>query len=100
MMLGYVTIGTNDLPGLAKFYDLIAGEMGAQRMMDYERFIWWGTPDGKPGVAIIKPINGEAATVGNGMMVALQAKDKAQVDALYNLALANGGSCEGAPGAR
>ena len=33
-------------------------------------------------------------------MVALEAKDKEQVDRLYAIALANGGSDEGAPGPR
>ena len=33
-------------------------------------------------------------------MVALEAKDKAQVDRLHAIALANGGTDEGAPGPR
>ncbi len=99
-MLGYVTVGCNDMDAMGKFYDLIAGELGGKRTMEYERFIAWGTPDGRPGFGVIKPINGEPATVGNGVMVALTATSKAQVDALHALALANGGSCEGPPGAR
>jgi predicted lactoylglutathione lyase len=39
-------------------------------------------------------------TVGNGVMVALAAKDKAQVDRIYKLALSLGGTDEGAPGPR
>jgi catechol 2,3-dioxygenase-like lactoylglutathione lyase family enzyme len=99
-MLGYVTIGCNDMAAMGKFYDLIAGELGGARTMEYERFIAWGGAGGTPGFGVIKPANGEPATVGNGMMVALAAKSQAQVDALYELALANGGTCEGPPGAR
>jgi predicted lactoylglutathione lyase len=33
-------------------------------------------------------------------MVALEAKDKEQVHRLYDIALANGGTCEGPPGPR
>jgi hypothetical protein len=38
-MIGYVTLGTNDLQGNAGFYDAIAKEMGVGRMMDFDTFI-------------------------------------------------------------
>jgi catechol 2,3-dioxygenase-like lactoylglutathione lyase family enzyme len=99
-MIGYVTVGTNDLARAAKFYDAIATEMGTPRMMEFDSFIAWGTADGPAGIAVTKPYDGQPATVGNGVMVALEAKDKDQVDRLYAIALANGGSDEGAPGPR
>lgn len=99
-MIGYVTLGTNDLPRAAKFYDAIAAELGTGRMMEYDSFIAWGTPGGGAGIGMTKPFDGNAATVGNGVMVALEAKDEAQVQKLYDIALANGGSCEGPPGPR
>lgn len=99
-MIGYVTLGTNDLPRAAQFYDAIAAELGTARMMDFETFIAWGTPGGAAGVALTKPSDGNAATVGNGVMVALEAKDKDQVDRLHAIALAHGGTCEGPPGPR
>jgi catechol 2,3-dioxygenase-like lactoylglutathione lyase family enzyme len=99
-MIGYVTFGTNDREKSAKFYDAIAAEMGVGRMMDTDEFIAWGEMGGAPGIAATKPFNGEAATVGNGTMVALQAKDEEQVKRIYDIALANGGTDEGAPGPR
>ena len=99
-MIGYVTLGTNDLPRAAKFYDAIAAEMGVGRMMEFDSFIAWGAPGGAAGVAATKPFDGNVASVGNGVMVALEAKDKDQVQRLYDIALANGGSDEGAPGPR
>ena len=99
-MIGYVTLGTNDLPRAAKFYDAIAAEMGVGRMMDFDQFIAWGTMGGAPGVAATKPFDGQPATVGNGVMVALEAKDTDQVQRIYDIALAHGGSDEGAPGPR
>ena len=99
-MLGYVTLGTNDLPRAAKFYDSIAGEMGVGRMMDFDTFIAWGSMGGAAGIAATKPFDGEAASVGNGVMVAIEAESREQVQRLYDLALANGGSDEGAPGPR
>ena len=99
-MIGYVTLGTNDRDKGAKFYDAICGELGAGRMMENEQFIAWGIPGGGAGIGLTAPFDGKAATVGNGVMVALEAKDRAQVDRLYDLALANGGTDEGAPGDR
>tara|TARA_Y100000991_G_scaffold107429_1_gene81042 strand:+ start:290 stop:685 length:396 start_codon:yes stop_codon:yes gene_type:complete len=99
-MIGYVTLGTNDLQGNAPFYDAIAKEMGVGRMMDFDSFIAWGAWDGPASVALTKPFDGKEASVGNGTMVALQAKDTDQVDRLHAIALENGGSDEGAPGPR
>ena len=99
-MLGYVTVGTNDLARAAKFYDAIAAEMGVGRMMDFDSFIAWGEMGGAPGIAATRPFDGKEATAGNGMMVALEASSKEQVHRLYEIALANGGSDEGAPGPR
>ncbi len=99
-MIGYVTLGTNDLARGAAFYDALAAEMDTPRMMDFETFIAWGKVDGPAGVALTKPHDGGAASVGNGVMVALEARDKDQVQRLYDIALANGGTDEGPPGPR
>jgi len=99
-MIGYVTVGTNDLGVAARFYDAIAAEMGVGRMMELDNFIAWGTPGGAAGIAATKPFDGNAASVGNGVMVAFEAKDQAQVDRLYAIALAHGGTDEGPPGPR
>ena len=99
-MIGYVTVGTNDLGVAARFYDAIAAEMGEGRMMEFDNFIAWGTPGGAAGIAATKPFDGNAASVGNGVMVAFEAKDQAQVDRLYAIALAHGGTDEGPPGPR
>ncbi len=99
-MIGYVTVGTNDLERAAKFYDAIAAEMGVGRMMEFDSFIAWGKMDGAAGIAATKPYDGKPASVGNGTMVALQAKDRAHVQKIYDTALANGGTDEGKPGPR
>ena len=99
-MIGYVTLGTNDLERAAKFYDPIAAEMGVGRMMEFDSFIACGQAGGGAGIAATKPFDGKEASVGNGTMVALQAKDRDQVKRLYDIALANGGSDEGEPGPR
>ena len=98
-MIGYLTIGTNDLARAATFYDPIAKELGAGRVMESDRYIGWGAK-GSPALLAIKPFNGQPATVGNGDMTALAAKDRAQVDRVHALALSLGGKDEGAPGLR
>jgi len=98
-MIGYVTLGTRDLARAAEFYDAVAREMGTGRMMENEKFIAWGKP-GSGGIGLTYPSNGEPASVGNGVMVALRASDQTQVDRLHALALSLGGTCEGPPGDR
>ncbi|MDZ4691190.1 VOC family protein [Terricaulis sp.] len=99
-MIGYVTLGTNDLERGAKFYDAIAAVLGTKRMMEWPGAIAWGTPGGSAGIGLTKPFNGEAASVGNGVMVALECADEDQIKRVYETALANGGTCEGPPGPR
>ena len=99
-MIGYVTLGTNDLARAARFYDAIAAELDTPRMMEFDGFIAWGKPGGAAGIGLTKPFDGEPATVGNGVMVALEVKTPEDVQAIYATAMAHGGSDEGAPGPR
>jgi predicted lactoylglutathione lyase len=99
-MIGYVTLGTKDLQKAATFYDKIAAEMGIGRFIESDDFIAWGSADGGAGIGLTKPFDGKPMTVGNGVMVALAAEDKAQVDRIHKLALSLGGTDEGAPGPR
>ncbi|MCX7041687.1 MAG: VOC family protein [Gammaproteobacteria bacterium] len=99
-MIGYVTLGTNDLPRAAAFYDALLGEMGATRFMEFDTFVAWAVTPESPGLALTKPFNGNAATVGNGVMVALEAKDPAMVDRMYNKAMSLGATDEGPAGPR
>jgi catechol 2,3-dioxygenase-like lactoylglutathione lyase family enzyme len=99
-MIGYVTVGTNDLKKAAEFYDKICGELGMGRFMANDRIIGWGGPSGGAGFGIALPHDGKPMTVGNGVMAAFLAKDKAQVDRVHQLALSLGGTCEGPPGQR
>ena len=99
-MIGYTTLGTNDFAKAAKFYDALLGEFGAKRAMETDKLILWSTGPNQPMLSIIKPFDGKAATVGNGVMVALLAKDRKQVDQVYKKAIQLGGKDEGAPGDR
>ena len=99
-MIGYVTLGTNDLARAARFYDAIAAELGVGRMMQTDRYIAWGKPGGGAGIGLTLPFDGKPATLGNGVMVAFEAQDRAQVERIHQLALSLGGQDEGAPGLR
>jgi predicted lactoylglutathione lyase len=99
-MIGYVTLGTNDIERARRFYDDLLGVLGAKRGMQSETFCMWATAPNAPGVAVIKPFDGNKATVGNGVMVALAAGSRANVDAIHKKALALGGKDEGGPGDR
>lgn len=100
MMIGYTTVGTNDFPKACEFYDTVLKELGAKRTMDFGEFIVWGTAPDKPGFSITKPYDKQSATVGNGTMIALAARNKATVDKIYQTAIEAGGTCEGKPGYR
>ena len=99
-MIGYVTIGTNDIDRAAEFYDALLQEIGASRMMESEKFVAWAVAPDQPALSVTKPFDGKAASVGNGVMVALAVNDRDKVEALYQKAIDLGGSDEGAPGPR
>ena len=99
-MIGYVTLGTNDLPRAAAFYDKLLAPLGVKRIMEFERGIAWGTSLSAPSLALMTPFDGRPATVGNGTMVAMYVDSKDKIDTLYQLALELGGTDEGKPGPR
>jgi catechol 2,3-dioxygenase-like lactoylglutathione lyase family enzyme len=99
-MIGYVTLGTNNLPRAAAFYDALLGEIGAKRMMETDDFVAWSVKPDSPGLGVTKPFDKKAATVGNGVMVALMVDSSAKVDALHRKAMQLGAEDEGAPGKR
>jgi catechol 2,3-dioxygenase-like lactoylglutathione lyase family enzyme len=103
-MIGYATLGSDNLPRARAFYDALLGEIGAKRMMEFGDdlggFTLWGVAFDKPGIAVTNPYNKQAATAGNGNMIALTVDERAKVDRLHAKALELGGTCEGPPGLR
>lgn len=100
-MIGYVTLGTTDLQKSGAYYDALLATIGAGRFMEEDNyFIAWSKGENEPAISVTLPFNKEAATVGNGTMVAVVLESPEQVDAFYNKAIELGGSCEGKPGFR
>ena len=70
-MIGYVTLGSNDIPRAAAFYDELLKLLGAGRFMESETMVAWAVSLDKPALGVIKPFDGKPASFGNGVMVAL-----------------------------
>ena len=100
-MIGYVTLGTNDLDRAVAFYDELLSVIGASRFMeDPGNFVAWAVAPDKPAISVTKPYDGKAATAGNGTMIALAVDSKELVQQVHAKALELGGADEGAVGPR
>ena len=99
-MIGYVTLGTDDIPRAAAFYDQLLELVGAKRFMESDRFVAWGVAPDKPMLGVIRPFDKKPASAGNGVMVALVVESPEKVQALHARALELGAKDEGAVGPR
>ena len=102
-MIGYVTVGTNDIEAARSFYEQLLSVIGARRLMempDARGYTMYGRSGREPMLAVTRPVDGNPASAGNGSMVALPMTDRDQVNLFHARALELGGSDEGAPGVR
>ncbi|WP_375404044.1 VOC family protein [uncultured Sphingomonas sp.] len=102
-MIGYATLGTNDIDRALTFYDGLFAAIGGKRLMqmpDERQLTFYGAGRGQPMLAIGRPYDGGAATVGNGVMISLMMDGRDQVDAVYAKVMALGAADEGGPGTR
>lgn len=101
-MLAYSTIGTNDLERAETFYTELFEEIGAKPFFRRPDggYVGFGVDPRRPFFGIARPYDGGAASPGNGVMIAIAAKNAAQVKSLYDKAIALGATCEGEPGPR
>jgi catechol 2,3-dioxygenase-like lactoylglutathione lyase family enzyme len=102
-MIGYVTVGTNDLDRARSFYDELYASIGGKRLMqleDQRGFTMYGLAMNRPGVVVMRPYDGGPAHPGNGTMTALVLDSREKVDAFHAKALELGGVNEGDPGYR
>jgi catechol 2,3-dioxygenase-like lactoylglutathione lyase family enzyme len=98
-MFTHVFLGAKDLEASRTFYDAALGALGhAPGTGNHTRYVY-RTPTGTFGITT--PINGEAATFGNGSTFGFAAKSQAEVDAFHAAGVAHGGvTCEDPPGLR
>ena len=99
-MLGYSTIGVNDMDRALAFYDALLGEIGAKQLFGMDRIKFYGTGPDSAKLAVCIPYNEEAQSPGNGNMVAIDGGGRENVDKLYAKAIELGATDEGEPGER
>lgn len=102
-MISHVFVGISDFSRALAFYSALMEGLGLQLKFCEASRPWagWMVPgQPRPLWVIGQPYDGEAATAGNGQMLALLAPTRAAVDSAHATALALGGCCEGEPGLR
>lgn len=99
-MIGYTTLGTNDYERAIGFYDALLAELNGKQMMNDGRICIWTNGSMEGMLAVVKPYDEKEATVGNGVMVALNAGTKEKVDEIYAKAIELGATDEGEAGPR
>lgn len=96
-MIGYVTLGTNKFEATLEFYDALFSSVGVNRLWKHADMAAWGRSRAEPALCLARPFDGERASVGTGVMVALKMSDREAVDTLHARCLELGGTDEGAP---
>ena len=99
-MFSHVTVGSNDMARSTAFYDGVGKALGLVKHMEVPDGAGYGRADGRPQLWIVRPLDRQAATVGNGITIGLDADTRPAVDAAYAAGIAAGGKDEGKPGIR
>jgi hypothetical protein len=100
MLIGYTLVGTNDMQRAHAFYDALFRTVGVGRIIQLPHLAGWGVDWNKPIFGVALPVDGQAASAGNGSMVALGWRTREKVRRLHEKAVEMGGVDEGAPGVR
>jgi catechol 2,3-dioxygenase-like lactoylglutathione lyase family enzyme len=97
-MIHHVSVGSNDIKQAKAFYDPLMSLIGFRILKESDKSVHYGASD--IVFSLETPTDGFPATAGNGVHVAFQAPDRETVRRFFEIALANGGTDEGAPGIR
>lgn len=97
-MLHHLSLGTADIDRARAFYDPVMQELGFRRTFEADDAIGYGA--GITVFSLNRPADGGAASPGNGVHVAFEVERRAAVDSFFQVAIANGGVEDGAPGLR
>lgn len=105
-MIDHISLGVRDVKRAAAFYDAVLAPLGMTSVMHVDLpgrgllAVAYGQDEHHPTFWVQLPVNGDAASAGNGVHIAFAAADHAAVDAFYLAAMESGGSDEGGPGHR
>jgi catechol 2,3-dioxygenase-like lactoylglutathione lyase family enzyme len=97
-MIDHISIQVRDLEASARFYELLLATLGHAKLVERAATVGFGKHypefwlNHRPGTAPVAP--------DSGMHICLRAPNAAAVDAFYRMALASGGTSDGAPGLR
>ncbi len=97
-MLHHLSIGVRDLASATGFYDAVLETLGFERVWTDPDAVGYGPPGEGDKLAVVARQG--AAAPGAGFHLALEAPDRAAVDAFHATALAKGGTDDGPPGLR
>jgi catechol 2,3-dioxygenase-like lactoylglutathione lyase family enzyme len=104
MAIDHVSVGVANMARSKAFYDAALAPLGMNPVYPVEIHgklvgVGYGANDA-PSFWIQLPINGQAATMGNGVHIAFRAAKRADVDSFFLAALEKGGVEDGRPGLR
>ena len=101
-MDNYITLGARDGDAANTFYDAVLATIGWSSHAAFPGWRAWSKGGSGEGLTVwvCAPFDGQPASAGNGTMLAFAAAAPAEIDAFHAVALAHGGSDEGAPGPR
>jgi catechol 2,3-dioxygenase-like lactoylglutathione lyase family enzyme len=99
-MIGYTTLGTQDMDRALAFYDALLAEIGAKQLFGMDRIKFYGTSPSQSMLAVCIPYDEKPHQAGNGQMVAIPGGSREGVDRLYAKAIELGATDEGPPGER
>jgi len=104
MAIDHVSVGVTNIRRSKAFYDAALAPLGMEPIYPVEikgQLVGVGYgAQGKPSFWIQLPINGQPASMGNGVHIAFRANLRAAVDAFFLAALEQGGVEDGRPGLR
>ena len=103
MSLDHVSIGVTSMKRSKAFYDAVLAPLGMTAVMPVTiggQLVGVGYGADRATFWIGMPVNGQPATMGNGVHIAFHAEERAAVDDFYLAALEQGGIEDGKPGLR
>jgi catechol 2,3-dioxygenase-like lactoylglutathione lyase family enzyme len=104
MSIDHVSVGVSNMKRAKAFYDAALAPLGMKPIYPVEiqgQLVGVGYGEAhQPTFWIQLPINGQPASMGNGVHIAFRAASRAQVDAFFLAALDQGGVEDGRPGLR
>ena len=103
-VIDHVSVGVTNMARAKAFYDAALAPLGIAPVMPVQFSgqlvgVGYGAA-GEPSFWIQLPINGQAASMGNGVHIAFNAANRAAVDAFFLAAMEHGGVEDGRPGLR